>query len=69
MHVCMVPSWSCMMIGIFLVIFGSLLLLDRIGWINIHMGQYILPIFLIALGGSMISRKSKRDKKPVHLHH
>lgn len=54
-----------MMIGIFLVIFGSLLLLDRLGWINIHLGNYILPIFLIALGGSMIASRTQRDKK-VH---
>jgi len=55
-----------MMIGIFLVVFGSLLLLDRMGWININMNQYILPIILIALGGSMISRKSQRNKKSHH---
>ncbi len=57
------------MIGIFLVIFGILLLLDRLGWIDIRMGQYILPIFLIALGGSMISRKSQRDKKSSQQSH
>lgn len=50
-----------MLIGIFLILFGSLLLLDRLGWIDIHIGQYILPIFLIALGASMIKGDKRRS--------
>lgn len=55
-----------MMIGIFLILFGAMLLLDRLGWIDIRVGQYIVPILLIALGASMLAgrHKSSKHRKP-----
>jgi hypothetical protein len=52
-----------MLIGIFLILFGALMLLDKIGWIDIHMGDYILPILLIALGVSMVARQVQPERK------
>lgn len=57
------------MIGIFLILFGALMLLDNLGWIDLKMGDYIVPIILIALGGSMLMRKkesSKHSKPTAH---
>lgn len=59
------------MIGIFLILFGALMLLDNLGWIDLKMGDYILPVLLIALGGSMLMRKrgstsSKHPKPTTH---
>jgi len=55
-----------MMIGIFLILLGALMLLDRMNLIDIRFGQYIVPILLIALGGSMVLQKQKptRHRKP-----
>jgi hypothetical protein len=57
-----------MMIGIFLILFGALLLLDRMHLIDIRVGEYIVPILLIALGASMVVQKQKpsRHSKPGH---
>lgn len=51
-----------MFIGILLLIIGVLMLLDRTGLINIHVGEFILPAILVALGVSMISKGSKSKK-------
>lgn len=50
-----------MMIGIFLVLFGGLLLLDHLGVLNIHVGRIVLPVLLIAVGARMILRQRSRD--------
>jgi uncharacterized membrane protein YfcA len=52
-----------MLIGIFLIIFGGLMLLNQLGWIDIRMGQYILPVLLIALGASMVAGHRRRQEK------
>jgi uncharacterized membrane protein YfcA len=52
-----------MLIGIFLIIFGGLMLLNQLGWIDIRMGQYILPVLLIALGASMVAGHRRREEK------
>jgi hypothetical protein len=49
-----------MMIGIFLILFGGLLLADHLGLINISTGRIILPVLFIALGASMVLRRSRR---------
>ena len=52
-----------MLIGIFLIIFGGLMLLNQLGWIDIRLGQYILPVLLIALGASMVAGHRRREEK------
>ena len=52
-----------MLIGIFLIIFGGLMLLNQLGWIDIRLGQYILPVLLIALGAWMVAGHKRRDVK------
>ena len=47
------------MIGVFLILFGALLLLDRMHVIDIRIGEYIVPILLIALGASMLAKHQK----------
>ena len=49
-----------MMIGIFLVLFGGVLLLDHLGVVDIHVGRIVAPILLIALGASMVFRRRSR---------
>jgi hypothetical protein len=49
-----------MLIGIFLILLGSLMLLDRMGIIDIHMGDYIIPIVFIAIGASMVVKAQNR---------
>ena len=51
-----------MMIGIFLVLFGGLMLLDHLGIIDIHIGRIVAPILLIALGASMLFRRRSRSR-------
>jgi len=53
-----------MLLGIFLILFGAILLLDRLGWVDIKAGEYLLPIFLIALGASMVVKRSAPPPKP-----
>ena len=55
-----------MMIGIFLILFGSLMLLDKLGWIDIHLGEYLLPILLIALGVSMVVKRQNGGSRSHH---
>ena len=49
-----------MMIGIFLVLFGALLLLDHLHLIDIRIGNLIAPILFIALGASMILKRTSK---------
>jgi hypothetical protein len=51
------------MIGIFLILLGALMLLDQLGWIDIRVGQYLLPIFLVALGVHMVMRTSRDNQQ------
>jgi hypothetical protein len=51
-----------MMIGIFLVLFGALLLLDHLNVIDIRIGRIMLPVLFIALGASMIFRRRSKPK-------
>lgn len=49
-----------MIIGIFLLLLGVLMLLDKLGIIDYRFGDYILPIALIAIGASIISGNRKK---------
>lgn len=49
-----------MLVGIFLILLGSLMLLDRMGIIDIHVGDYIIPIVFIAIGASMVVKAQNR---------
>ncbi|UCG63026.1 MAG: hypothetical protein JSV52_07025 [Candidatus Zixiibacteriota bacterium] len=49
-----------MLIGVFLLLIGALLLLDKVGVIHFDFGDYILPIALVALGVSFIADRWKK---------
>lgn len=50
-----------MFIGIFLILFGAMLLLDRLHVIDLKWGDFIVPIVLIAIGASeLIKRQTKK---------
>ena len=50
-----------MFIGILLLLFGVLLLLDQLGIIYGDFWDYLWPVALIALGGSMIFEHRKKS--------
>ncbi|MFQ5452910.1 MAG: LiaI-LiaF-like domain-containing protein [Candidatus Zixiibacteriota bacterium] len=50
-----------MFVGILLLLIGMLMLLERLGLIYGGLGEYILPVALVALGASMVF-KSNRNK-------
>lgn len=52
-----------MFIGILLVLFGVVMLLDRLGIIHGSIGEFFVPIALVALGASFIF---KDKKQPWH---
>jgi len=54
-----------MLVGIFLILLGSLMLLDRMGIIDIHMGDYVIPIVFIAIGASMVVKQQSRPSKDI----
>ncbi len=49
-----------MFLGIFLLLLGALMLLDNLGVIYIRVGEYIVPVALIALGASFIAGHAKK---------
>jgi len=51
-----------MFIGILLLLFGILMLLDRLNIIYGDAWDYLVPIALIALGGHFISSYKKRTR-------
>ena len=51
-----------MFVGILLVLFGVLMLLDRLGIIEGGIGDYFVPLVIIALGCSFIFRKKGLQK-------
>jgi len=53
-----------MLIGIFLILFGALMLLDRLNLIDIRVGEYLLPVILIALGASMVFKGTAKASRP-----
>ncbi len=48
-----------MFVGILLLLLGALMMLDQLGIIRGDAWDYIMPIALIALGGSMIFKDRK----------
>lgn len=47
-----------MLAGVFLICLGILFLLDNLGYVHDGIGGYIIPVFLVVLGGSMILRST-----------
>ena len=43
--------------GVFLICFGILFLLDNLGFLRAGIESFIIPVFLVILGGSMILRR------------
>lgn len=50
-----------MFVGIFVLLLGILMLLERAGIIYGSFSQYLLPVLLIAFGGSMIFNRKKNN--------
>jgi hypothetical protein len=50
-----------MLVGIFLICLGTLFILSNLGLLYGGVGMYILPILLIALGGSIIFKKTRSN--------
>ena len=50
-----------MFVGLFILLIGILMLLERMGIIQGSFGEYIVPIVLVAFGMSMIFNQ-KRSK-------
>jgi len=46
-----------MLVGIFLICLGTLFILNNLGLLYGGVGRYILPILLIALGGSIVFKR------------
>ncbi len=46
-----------MLVGFFLICLGALFVLNNLGLLYGGVGRYILPILLIALGGSIVIKK------------
>ncbi len=46
-----------MFVGILLLLVGALMLLERLDVISGSIADYLLPIAVIALGGSMVFRR------------
>ena len=46
-----------MLIGIFLICLGALFILSNLGLLYGGVARYILPILLIAIGGSIVIKK------------
>jgi hypothetical protein len=46
-----------MLVGVFLICLGALFVLNNLGLLYGGVGRYILPILLIALGGSIVIKK------------
>ncbi len=53
-----------MWIGIFLVCAGILLILDNMNIIRGDVWNYIVPLFLILLGISLLMKKGRTGKRP-----
>ncbi len=49
-----------MFLGLFLLLMGALMILDNLGVIYIRIGEYIVPLALIALGASFILDRRKK---------
>lgn len=49
-----------MLLGVLLLLFGVLMMLDRIGILRGDVWDYLLPIALIALGAHFITSYKKR---------
>lgn len=50
-----------MLVGIFLICLGILFILSNLGLLYGGVGRYILPILLVALGGSIIFKKTRSN--------
>ncbi len=50
-----------MLVGIFLIWLGTLFILSNLGLLYGGVGRYILPVLLIALGGSIIFKKTRSN--------
>lgn len=50
-----------MFVGIFILLLGILMLLERAGVISGGFGTYILPILLIAFGVSMVFNRKQHQ--------
>jgi hypothetical protein len=48
-----------MLIGIFLICLGALFILSNLGLLYGGVARYILPILLIAMGGSIVIKKMR----------
>ncbi len=48
-----------MFIGVLLILLGAVMILDKLGIIHGGVGDYFVPIAVIALGASMIFRDKK----------
>lgn len=49
-----------MFIGIFLLLVGLLMFLDRLDIVHIGFSEYVLPVALIALGVSFVAGSKKK---------
>lgn len=49
-----------MFVGILLILLGALMMLDKLGIIEGGVGDFFVPIAIIALGGSFLF-KNKKD--------
>ena len=55
---------SGMLAGIFLILLGSIMLLARLGIIDIRMGDYLIPVIFIAIGAHLvIKHQNRRDHR------
>ena len=52
-----------MWVGIFLICMGILYIMSNTGVIQGDVWDYILPVFLILLGASIIIKRVRRDNK------
>ncbi len=50
-------------VGMFLLLVGIFMLLERAGFIPIHAGSYLLPVALIALGISLVFDRKRKIRK------
>ena len=51
-----------MMIGVFLLLVGTLMFLDNMGIIHYRFGDYVLPVALIALGISFMTDHIRKKR-------
>ena len=51
-----------MTFGLFMICLGILFLLNNLGFAHGHVGRFILPLFIIFVGGSLIIKGFANDK-------